>query len=338
MNISRSHWILRVSIAVLCLLAASTSDAGFMFNVATPGPGAVLEFNLTGREVALAQTGARGSLANMPTTSYILGSNILRPEGIVQNADPTGTGGDELIGIFDVTSIRDQITGQTYWQEGVGQHLVGEYWGLTALTLPSTTTPELFTGGSMQVFFDPSSSISPVVNLGTGPFSAGWTGINTAVNNANPSTGGNGVGVAGQTSVLSLAGTQGIVNPNPSGPEITLSATIQTLTAGTAIGGTGNGFFSVTSNNLFPIVPDGVDPTHVLPNTPGTQDLYFQDDFNTSFSGIGGNVQNHTGWSLRNNDPANAVLAPEPASALVWFLLGSAGYVPFGRSKRRNQS
>jgi len=294
---------------------SSWATAGFQFTT-TPSPGDLLNIKLTDDEVvlntaALATAGYTFSpTSGPPTTAQIEAPGVLSGSSVV------GTG-EQLFGIFEITSIVDQTKGKKIvWQPVPGQSLQGAFWGFSATQTGSPPNgADFFTGGAAEIFF--SGSATNPFDDSTGPSSVGWAGIAS-----------NGVGSAGQSLVLAALGVTGSSSS-------TLTATLSsTFLSGspTNFTGTGNTFLNITSDSFLPYEANGLASSASAPSLTGTQDLWFQNDFNNT----PGNVS--PGWSITSEDPVSArfgTVVPEPSSIVM---LGFGALTLAGAAWRRRRS
>lgn len=205
--------------------------------------------------------------------------------------------GQELFGVFRVTTIIDQTTGTDLWTDlGSSRQLTGTFSELVLASVgpgPNNTTSFQFTGGTLAVYDVPNGSYTPTGPgdplagqvCGGGPCPGAWLTGNFASG----------------------------INPGNSATTLFASASSTNPPTGQAAGYidvTGGLHGAAFNSNSFA--------------TPfGGRDLFIQSDFfpctpATMNCGSGDSAGNK--WGTASNDPVSGRLVPEPASML---LLGS---------------
>lgn len=204
--------------------------------------------------------------------------------------------GQELFGVFRVTSISNQTTGVDLWTDlGSTRQLTGTFSGLMlASVTPGVSTTEFrFTDGAFTVYEGPDGSWAP-----TGPGDP----LAAQVCGGGPCP----------TPWLSGNFASGI---DPTKPAVTLFADLTNTTTPT---GKASGYIDVVGGT----VASAFESNHFA--TPfGARDFllltnFFPCNATTMFCGTGDSAGNR--WRTASNDPVVGQLVPEPASML---LLGS---------------
>lgn len=278
------------ALAVVTLALATTAEGAFQWGtVPTPGTPLLLKYNNF--------EGARDNFtpAGAPGTGQL---------GVLPDAV-----GDTLEGIFRIVSIVDG-PGNTYWSNGTaGQDLVGyfnQYTARAPIVNPVGTFPQTqtFGGGVLNIYFDGGvpAGFNPAFNVNDGGAIGHGAGYDGAV--------------TGDPLFLSAVGVGGVV---PTNLNVTLSSTVETTSPLT---GSGTGYLTITGG--FAASYFGVDLMDIPGNTPGSQDLLLQSDFNgvPSFPGADPTVPDDlTVWPATSFDPITGIYVPEPVSMVVWGML-----------------
>jgi hypothetical protein len=201
----------------------------------------------------------------------------------------TGTG-QELFGVFVVTSINNPISGTPYFSNGDGgRSLVGSFQSLNSSSFVVTgTTAEIkFTGGLINVYDVAFGSYHPEITPNTKNFGAQLCG--------------------GACPAPLIIGNfaPGIL---PGDGATTLDALLNGTNPQT---GKGTGYIDVvggTQGARF--------DTNGFVTTAGLRDLFFESDFAECTSTADARCTH--GWNLRSNDPVTgSTRVPEPATLLL---------------------
>jgi uncharacterized repeat protein (TIGR01451 family) len=281
--------------------------SGFSFNgfSGAPSPGTTILFKLTDSEVAL------------DASTPALNGNPAHDGPIVKAHAVSGGAlavGDQLYGIFNITTINSRNGFQQFWAASATQAITGEFWGYTAQSVSNAgTSSELvdWSGGNIDMFFN----AGPTYNPTTGPFTAGWSDIATN----------NGVDGPGQSAFINSLAVGGVV------PEPATSTTLQsTFTSfnGAHFTGVGDGFMTVTFSSDIAFSGDAFDSSTAGPTFPypGNQDLSFKSNFDNQPQGFNSpsDFQSTTGWTVLSEDPLLGVTAsPSPAINIVKLTNGT---------------
>jgi len=317
---NRSLWLWVATIAVVGM-GVPQAKAGFSFNgfSGAPAAGAIIDFKLQDFEVLLD--------ASTPTSGPgAINGDPVHDAPIVAAHKVSGgaltTPGQQLYGIYTITSIQSPDGSKQYWTQSATQQLDGEFYGYTATKVTgagATGEQASFSGGTIQMFFNSSATFNSV----PGPFMGAWSNIAVS----------NGVDAPGQSLFITAAGVGG-VNPEPD-TGTTLASTFNGFTPN-RFTGVGDGFFTVTFSSTLVFQGDAFDSSTSGPvyPYPGNQDFSFKSNFDSRPPGTLPNpgpapgpldYQNDTGWSVASQDPLEGVfvaVVPEPASLT---LLGIGG-------------
>jgi uncharacterized repeat protein (TIGR01451 family) len=265
--------------------------SGFSFNgfSGAPSPGTTILFKLTDSEVAL------------DSSAPALNGNPAHDGPIVKAHAVSGGAlavGDQLYGIFNITTINSRNGFQQFWAESATQAITGEFWGYTVQSITNAgTASEVvdWSGGNIDMFF----SGSPTYDTTTGPFTPGWSDIATN----------NGVDTPSQSAFVDSFAVGGVV------PEPATSTTLQsTFTSfnGAHFTGVGDGFLTVTYSSSIPFAGDAFDSSTAGPTFPypGNQDLAFKSNFDNQPEGFTSpsQYQSTTGWTVLSEDPLEGVV------------------------------
>jgi hypothetical protein len=281
---------------LLLAVACSPVMAGFEWKVA-PNPMDIIEIKFLNYEGVIDKDGSAG------------GGYLKVPDSV----------GDELVGIFMVTTIKRGAT--ILWSDDwIGdntQHLVGYFKGYTASSIPSQPWPPSvpsatweFTGGELYLFYSDYNlpenvPFNPEFSLNDGGALGHGEGYDGAVAGRN------------MPLVLKATGIPGILE----GSNTTLFSTLTNATVPSGngyglldfVGGAWQGWFAA-------------DAFDAPPPTTGEQDAHLQ-------STIG--EDNYYGWPAASEDPIKAQIIPEPASLIAWTVLGvcALGFAAVRRRK-----
>ena len=268
--------------ASLCLLA-SQADAALDWQVEPTG-GTKVDLKLSNwEEIIDDATGASLAFPNSP--------------------------GDELRGIFKISSIIDSVSAVTYWSDGhAGQELTGYFLGYLVKSITAIG------GGQTQVDF--SGGLAKIF-IGS---NAGSEVFDPTYGNSDPGAPiPHGDGYDDGELWLDLAAIGGVVQSDLT---ITLRSNFDSTTS--PLNGSGIGFFDIVGGTGVSVfAPDAVDPAPGSGGTTGEQDLKFLSDVSDGTAG----------WPAKSSDPITGQIMPEPASAAVWGLLGICGIA--GAARRR---
>lgn len=260
-------------VVAVCLGMVANAEGGFTW-LKAPTPKSIVQFKFVDFEEVANKDLSGGGAPIIPVAD---------------------TAGDELCGIFRVTSIVDVNTAEDLWLPTPTQGLVG-YFNKYISKAPVGMTVGL-TGGQLKMFFNPNPVGVPFVSLhasndgGAVGYGAGYDG---AVN-------------GGFSPFLDLAGVNGITGD----PTVTLQSSFSVTNPPT---GSGTGYLRVV-NQYVPggwfVMPDTQDPLGPG-GTVGSQDMFLISDIRPGV----------VGWQARSEDPVlGGVDIPEPASAVVWGVL-----------------
>jgi hypothetical protein len=238
-------------------------------------------------------------------------TGVYQPGGVVDDI------GDKLFGIAKITGIHGTgvNSGTTYWSPSPTQEIALVFRDYVAGKVPTLADGSVwFTGGVMDWYFDS----TPDYSSSTGPFSTGWTDIATD----------NGVGNSGDTLWFTTDAIAGRDSGFPAATLVSRDAELK-IVNGTELylSGVGHGLLEITSYSSTP---------HPFEMNAS---FLFDNDFTThsEFGGTYTSWESQVGWSLDSQDPAYPTYVPEPASIIVWGLLGAgcAGGVMARRRRRR---
>jgi hypothetical protein len=267
-----------VVLVLSVLLCVGPAQAAFQFEI-TPSVGARLQLKFANYEL------------------------VVTPAG--EGALPSGAG-DELRGIFEITTIRDANTATQYWSKTATQHLVGYFEDYIARSAPPPGGGDVqFDGGVFRMWFDDGS--------GT-PFDPTFATVSGPV--------GHGAGYFGAPGAewLVAVGVGGIV---PGDLTVELNSTVTAATS--PFTGTGAGYLDAIGGTHAFIF--GADAFDVAGPDGLNQDLFLQSTIRAPGA---------AGWPADSQDPVEGIyVIPEPAGLAVWSLLVvGVGLLMRSRSRR----
>jgi len=245
--------------------------------------------------VALAILGFAGAASADPITFLPAGDDFKFKYSNLENQITAS--GQELFGIFNITSITDQLGSTTFWSgNGVsdGTQLVGFFSDLIATVTGTTVT---FTGGYLVIYDVANGSYNPSAFPNIDPDTLTPTQLATELCG----------GVACPTPWATFNFVPGILDPNNT---VTLAAALAPTFPVTA---TGNGYLSTGTT------PAGTGTNNAAFNTNGFNlftnnppaDAFLRSDF--SLCGPT-NLIACAGWQVTSEDPVTVSRVPEPQS------------------------
>lgn len=280
------------SAAVLAILAlpSNQSYAALVWST-EPAPGARVNLKLT-------------NLEEIVDTDGTMAGSFPGKDGFAFPDSP----GDELRGIFKITTIEDAGTLATLWSDGfLGQEITGFFMSyLVKSIVPGAITTVDFTGGVAKMFIGSSTAADK--------FTASYS-----VSGAGPIP--HGDGYSDGEFWLDLVGIGGVIAGDLT---VTLDSTFTSTTS--PVAGHGIGHFDITGGSgasLFKA--DALDPAGPG-GTLGMQDLQFLSDVSGGLAG----------WPAKSSDPVTGEIVPEASSFTIWGLL-ALGAVVGGASRRRRK-
>ncbi len=260
-----------------------------------------------------------------PTVGATINFDFVNYEAVrdsqVDNKPLPTADGDILYGIFLVKSIFDvNDPGVDLWVQGDGKHIVGYFDDYVFSAAKSSTLPlsndsdANFTGGMMKMFFDDSA--------GSGKFDKSFGSHDGGVLGHGRGYDGDIAANSNFELLLSMVGVGGVVGTDLT---ITLNSDVDVASP---IRVSGGGFLDAVDGSLEDVVGiDAMDPLGIG-GTTGDQDVSFQSNVNPG--GL-------SGWPAESFDPMLAVYVPEPASVLVWAVLGVMGVLGCAIRRRRGK-
>lgn len=319
---------------VFLLVGVSFVEGSFKWDV-EPAQGEIIDIKLTNFELLLDPW--EGSDSKAAGNARYSDADIV--SRMVAGGVPT-TVGQEIYGIAKVTTIKNEITSQTFWTEQAGQELAFRFYGFE-LASNADPTATSWTGGVVDLFFDS----SPDYSTASGPFlntvaggGTGWNSVATAsLDDVIPHRGvaeWNGVGDAAgdvdESLFLSLSAVQG----KTAVAGETLLTNFGVVGAG-QVEGSGSSFLEVVYSALFIIGKDTFDFAANPATKAGNQDANLLSDFD-SLSTLGP-FEPINGWTIGSEDPLSFRYlgqVPEPGAMVVWALLCVVGMCAIRFRKR----
>jgi hypothetical protein len=276
---------------------ASRANATFEWDV-KPDTGEPIQAKYSNFEYAIDTDGSQG---------FGVGTIVALPDSV----------GDEIRGIFRITTIANLASTITFWQPTAGvDELTGSFAGYLVTAISPDGTDFDFMGGFLKIFYD--------------DFSGGGTAFDstfTAVPTVDPLAVGHGNGFADGTLWLDTIGAVGILTP-PGTTTLHSDFTVTTspFTGHSAgyleiVGGSQAAFFSKEFFDKLGLIP-------------GSQDLLLESDAKSPSNALSPGLP--TDWPVSSQDPVTGAFVPEPTTMAVWAgLFGGAAGLGFIRRRKK---